>query len=77
MDISVYDFVTYSRSDEKIYIESGDVIIIEGILVLVMEEIWVMCYMKVFVDMDDDLRLARRLKRDIVDRGRSVDGVII
>ena len=76
VDIPVYDFVTHSRSDEKIHIESGDVIIIEGILVLAMEEIRAMCHMKVFVDTDDDLRLARRLKRDTVDRGRSVDGVI-
>ena len=72
----MYDFVTHSRRDEKIHIESGDVIIIEGILVLAMEEIRAMCHMKVFVDTDDDLRLARRLKRDTVDRGRSVDGVI-
>ena len=74
--IPVYDFVTHSRSSETIFIESGDVIIIEGILVLAMEEIRSMCHMKVFVDTDDDLRLARRLKRDTVDRGRSVDGVI-
>ena len=43
---------------------------------LAMEEVRAMCHMKVFVDTDDDLRLARRLKRDTVDRGRSVDGVI-
>lgn len=76
VDVPVYDFVTHSRSEETIRIESGDVIIIEGILVLAMEEIRNMCHMKVFVDTDDDLRLARRLKRDTVDRGRSVDGVI-
>ena len=74
--VPVYDFVSHSRSEETIFIESGDVIIIEGILVLAMEEIRAMCHMKVFVDTDDDLRLARRLKRDTVDRGRSVDGVI-
>ena len=50
-------------------------IIIEGILVLAMKN-WDLCHMKIFVDTDDDLRLARRLKRDTVDRGRSVDGVI-
>ena len=72
----LHDFVTHSRSSETIHIDSGDVIIIEGILVLAMEEVRAMCHMKVFVDTDDDLRLARRLKRDTVDRGRSVDGVI-
>lgn len=76
VEVPVYDFVTHSRSAETIHVESGDVIIIEGILVLAMEEIRSMCHMKVFVDTDDDLRLARRLKRDTVDRGRSVDGVI-
>jgi len=74
--VPVYDFVTHSRSEETIFIEGGDVVIIEGILVLAMEEVRAMCHMKVFVDTDDDLRLARRLKRDTVDRGRSVDGVI-
>ena len=76
VEVPVYDFVTHSRSSETIHIDSGDVIIIEGILVLAMEEVRAMCHMKVFVDTDDDLRLARRLKRDTVDRGRSVDGVI-
>jgi uridine kinase len=41
-----------------------------------VEEVRSLCHMKIFVDTDDDLRLARRLKRDTVDRGRSVDGVI-
>ena len=56
--------------------EPADVIIIEGILVLAIPEVRDLCHMKIFVDTDDDLRLARRLKRDTVDRGRSVDGVI-
>merc|ERR1719409_967135 len=75
--VPVYDFVTHSRKEGvDINIEPGDVIIIEGILVLAMKEVRDLCHMKVFVDTDDDLRLARRLKRDTVDRGRSVDGVI-
>ena len=72
----MYDFVTHSRGEETIRVEPADVIIIEGILVLAMEEVRDLCHMKIFVDTDDDLRLARRLKRDTVDRGRSVDGVI-
>ena len=74
--VPVYDFVTHSRREETIAVEPADVIIIEGILVLAIEEIRKLCHMKIFVDTDDDLRLARRLKRDTVDRGRSVDGVI-
>ena len=74
--VPVYDFVTHSRVEETIAVEPADVIIIEGILVLAMKEVRDLCHMKIFVDTDDDLRLARRLKRDTVDRGRSVDGVI-
>ena len=75
--VPVYDFVTHARVEETIAeIEPADVIIIEGILVLAMKEVRDLCHMKIFVDTDDDLRLARRLKRDTVDRGRSVDGVI-
>eukprot|EP00227_Mantoniella_beaufortii_P008848 CAMPEP_0197575762 /NCGR_PEP_ID=MMETSP1326-20131121/1041_1 /TAXON_ID=1155430 /ORGANISM="Genus nov. species nov., Strain RCC2288" /LENGTH=468 /DNA_ID=CAMNT_0043138581 /DNA_START=162 /DNA_END=1565 /DNA_ORIENTATION=- len=76
VEVPVYDFVTHSRCLETISVEPADVIIIEGILVLAMEEVRSLCHMKIFVDTDDDLRLARRLKRDTVDRGRSVDGVI-
>ena len=74
--VPVYDFVTHARVEETIAVEPADVIIIEGILVLAMKEVRDLCHMKIFVDTDDDLRLARRLKRDTVDRGRSVDGVI-
>ena len=74
--VPVYDFVTHARVEETIRVEPADVIIIEGILVLAMQEVRDLCHMKIFVDTDDDLRLARRLKRDTVDRGRSVDGVI-
>ena len=76
VEVPVYDFVTHSRVEETISVEPADVIIIEGILVLAMQEVRDLCHMKIFVDTDDDLRLARRLKRDTVDRGRSVDGVI-
>jgi uridine kinase len=54
----------------------ADVVIIEGILVLAMEQVRDMCNMKVFVDTDDDVRLARRIQRDVAERGRDVAGVI-
>ena len=76
--VPVYDFVTHSRKvDVDISVEPGDVIIIEGILVLAMEHVRELCHMKIFVDTDDDLRLARRMKRDTIERGREVDGVIL
>jgi uridine kinase len=52
------------------------VVIIEGILVLHMEEIRSLLNMKVYVDTDDDVRLARRIQRDVAVRGRDVAGVI-
>ena len=76
--VPVYDFVTHSRKEGvDINVEPGDVIIIEGILVLAMEAVRDLCHMKIFVDTDDDLRLARRMKRDTLERGRQVDGVIL
>ena len=57
-------------------VNPGEVVIIEGILVLHMEEIRKELNMKIFVDTDDDLRLARRIKRDTLSRGRDVDNVI-
>ena len=76
--VPVYDFVTHSRKEGVcVNVEPGDVVIIEGILVLAIEEVREMCHMKIFVDTDDDLRLARRMKRDTLERGRQVDGVIL
>ena len=54
----------------------ADVVVVEGILVLHMESIRQLCNMKVFVDTDDDVRLARRIQRDVADRGRDMAGVI-
>ena len=54
----------------------ADVVIIEGILVLHMQEVREACNMKIYVDTDDDVRLARRIQRDVAQRGRDVAGVI-
>ena len=77
IDIPVYDFVTHSRSpDEVRTVESADVIILEGILTFHNAELLDQMHMKIFVDTDDDLRLARRILRDIAERGRDVAGVL-
>jgi hypothetical protein len=60
VDVPIYDFATHQRSAEVRRVEPADVVIIEGILVLHMEDIRSMLNMKIFVDTDDDLRLARR-----------------
>ena len=57
-------------------VSASDVVIIEGILILQSVEVREMLNMKIFVDTDDDVRLARRIKRDTVERGRDVNGVI-
>lgn len=72
----VYDFAQHLRSEETIRIEPAPVIVIEGILVLAEPELRSELDLKIFVDTDPDMRLARRLERDISERGRSVDSVI-
>ncbi|WP_102026941.1 uridine kinase [Salirhabdus sp. Marseille-P4669] len=72
----VYDYALHTRSDEKIRVEPKDVIILEGILVLEDERLRELMDIKVFVDTDADLRIIRRITRDINERGRTIDSVI-
>ncbi|ASV68909.1 uridine kinase [Cytobacillus sp. FSL W7-1323] len=72
----VYDYSIHTRSDDVIVVEPKDVIILEGILVLEDERLRDLMDMKLFVDTDADLRIIRRLMRDIKERGRSIDSVI-
>jgi len=72
----VYDFSEHLRSSETIRIEPAPVVVVEGILVLAEPELRSELDLKIFVDTDPDLRLARRLERDLSERGRSVDSVI-
>lgn len=72
----VYDYNIHTRSKETITVEPKDVIIIEGILILEDERLRDLMDIKLFVDTDADLRIIRRLTRDIKDRGRTMDSVI-
>ena len=73
----VYDFVEYNRSKNIVEkIEPANIVILEGILTLAIKEVRDMCDIKLFVDTPADIRFIRRLKRDIEERGRSVDSVI-
>ena len=65
-----------NRGTEYELIEPGNVIILEGIFTLVDERIRDMCDIKLFVDIDPDIRFIRRLTRDMKERGRSVDSII-
>lgn len=72
----VYNYSMHTRSDEIIHVEPKEVIILEGILVLEDERLRDLMDIKLFVDTDADIRIIRRLLRDIKDRGRSIDSVI-
>ncbi|GMS96189.1 hypothetical protein PENTCL1PPCAC_18364 [Pristionchus entomophagus] len=76
VEVPVYDFSTHSRSSNAKTMYGADVLIFEGILAFHREDINEMMDMKVFVDTDADTRLARRLARDISERGRDTKGVL-
>ena len=76
IEMPVYNYAEYTRSSEKINVEPKDVIILEGILILDDERLRDLMDIKVFVDTDSDLRIIRRIKRDMQERGRSLDSVI-
>ncbi|MFK5883133.1 MAG: uridine kinase [Candidatus Izemoplasma sp.] len=71
-----YDFEKFNRRKETEIIHPTKIVILEGILVMEDERIRDLCDMKIFVEADDDLRFIRRLKRDMTERGRSLDSVI-
>ena len=72
----VYNYALHTRSEETVMIEPKDVIILEGILVLEDQRLRDLMDIKLFVDTDADLRIIRRLLRDINERGRTIDSVI-
>ena len=72
----VYDFAVHLRSDETVRVEPAPVVVVEGILVLAEPELRSELDLKIFVDTDSDVRLARRLQRDIEERGRTVESVV-
>ena len=76
IDKPLYDFTVHNRRKETQKIEPKDVIILEGILVLDSPDIRKLLDIKIFVDTDADVRIIRRIVRDMRDRGRSLDSVI-
>ncbi|ACA41339.1 Uridine kinase [Lysinibacillus sphaericus C3-41] len=72
----VYDYVQHTRAAEVIHVEPVDVIILEGILVLEDADLRDLMDITLFVDTDSDLRIIRRIMRDIKERGRTTDSVI-
>lgn len=76
VDQPIYNFTTHSRMKDSRRLAPKDIIIIEGILIFVEKELRDLMDIKVFVDTDADERLLRRIRRDIMDRGRSIDSVM-
>ncbi len=72
----VYDFSIHSRLDRGVFLEPGPLVVVEGILVLHDPRIRETLDFKVFVDTDYDVRLIRRIRRDIAERGRTLDSVL-
>jgi uridine kinase len=70
-----YDFSTHTRSKKTLRIESARIVVVEGILLFAVPELRAAFDLRIFVDTDDDIRLMRRIRRDIVERGRDIDAI--
>lgn len=75
-DIPVYDFTIHNRVDETVRLYPTKVIIVEGILIFENKQLRDMCDIKVFIDTDDDIRIIRRILRDVKERGRTLESII-
>ncbi len=76
IDCPVYDFTLHNRSDKTIRIVPKKVIIVEGILIFENKELRDLMDIRIFVDTDADVRLCRRIKRDVTKRGRTLESVL-
>ncbi len=76
VELPIYDFKTHARQSETVLIEPKPIVIIEGILIFSDSRLLEQMDIKVFVDTPDDIRFIRRLRRDVAERGRTVESVI-
>lgn len=72
----VYDFATHTRTEERVPVHPESVVIVEGILVLAEPALRPQFDLRIYIDTDADMRLIRRLQRDIVERHRTVEAVL-
>ncbi len=77
VDCPEYDFAVHNRSDKVIHLEPRSVIMVEGILIFENEALRDLMDIRIFVDTDADIRLCRRIKRDVNKRGRTMESVLI
>ena len=76
VEVPVYDFVHHTRAKETNLVEPKRLILVEGILILTEKKLRQLFDMKLFVDTDQDICFIRRLKRDLIERGRTMDAVV-
>jgi uridine kinase len=76
IDKPVYDFVTHTRAERTAWVNPADVVVIDGILLFTDERVRSLCDVKVFVDADADVRLIRRIRRDMSHRGRPLHEIL-
>ena len=77
IDCPVYDFTQHNRSNDTVRIDPRNVIIVEGILIFENQPLRELMDIRIFVDTDADVRLCRRIKRDVNKRGRSLESVLL
>ncbi len=76
IDCPVYDFSLHNRSNDTIHLVPKSVIIVEGIMIFADEDLRNLMDIRIFIDADADIRICRRIRRDVTKRGRSIDSVI-
>ncbi len=76
IDCPTYDFTIHNRADALLHIEPTRVIVVEGILIFENKELCEQMDIRIFVDADADVRLCRRIRRDVRKRGRTIESVI-
>ena len=72
----VYDFTIHNRIDETVTVKPAKVIVVEGILIFENKELRDMCDIKVFINTDADVRIIRRIIRDVEERGRTLESIV-
>jgi len=76
VEVPIYDFTKHIRKEEKRLVQPKKIILVDGILIFNEQELRELMDIKLYVDTDDDIRLLRRIRRDIIERDRSLEGVL-
>ena len=77
VDCPVYDYTKHNRSDRTVHIEPRQIILVEGILLLADPRVRELIDIKIFVEADADERIIRRIVRDVKERGRDLDNIVV